>query len=52
MEVFKEKKIQVSFKKRESHIYNHILKQLNYSAYLKQLVLDDIERKSKNNKTI
>lgn len=42
-------KISVSFKnnKTEQRIYDHIVSKLNYSVYLKELVLADMENEKK-----
>lgn len=39
-------KLSVSFKnnKMEQKIYNHIMEKLNYSVYIKELVLEDMKR--------
>lgn len=39
------KKVPVSFKSNEKYIRDYITSQLNYSAYIKGLVLDDMKRK-------
>ena len=38
----KPKKIPVSFKENETYIYNHIKSKLNFSAYIKELVIKDM----------
>lgn len=38
----KPKKIPISFKENEAYIYNHIKSKLNFSAYIKELVIKDM----------
>jgi hypothetical protein len=40
-------KIQLSFKLAEKAMYEHVLKQLSPSIYLKQLLKNEIEKKEK-----
>jgi hypothetical protein len=45
------KPIAVSFKEEEKYIHDYVKKQLNYSAYLKGLILKDMRQdKEINNK--
>lgn len=39
-------RIQLSFKDNEKKIYDYIKSKFNYSAYLKELVLKDMEKEN------
>lgn len=41
------KKLPISFKENEQYIREHITSKLNYSAYIKELVLKDMNKESK-----
>lgn len=39
-------RIQLSFKENEKNLYDYIKSKFNYSAYLKELVLKDMEKEN------
>lgn len=43
-------KIPISFRENEVHIYNYIKSKRNYSAYIKDLVEEDMKKNDLNNK--
>lgn len=45
-------KIAVSFKENEKDIFEYVDKQLSHSVYIKQLILDDMNKNKKTTDTI
>lgn len=46
------KKLPVSFKANEQYIRDYITSKLNYSAYIKELVLEDMNKNRRKDKDV